>query len=345
MTIVIYSTLIILLCFAWKYKGIKNYGYNVHIFNILILLYFIIFVTFRDGNLLPDYSEYIDMFYNPEVRAVEQSFIIISDLSKTFSFGLIGMFFIYAFISISIRYYAIYKHSPFFLFSLCIWISSFLILHDMIQIRGAVSSALMLIIIPLLYEKKYIKSFILTILAFCFHRSALCLFAIFFLKPDRINKKIWISFYLIAIVINITFSDIISSLGINEVLSMIKLIENDGYDLGKTFETLSMFGPYILLQSITYIFCLIKIDKILPHYPQAILCIKIGFLSVIIYSLPLGVVSLRIAELLSTVYIYAFPLLLYVLPQQNNRFVGKLALSLISISLLTYFVFIKEFIA
>ena len=135
---------------------------------------------------MPDYSNYLEWFQHPGQRGVEESFFLILNSIKSIGAPKIFLFVIYAAISVSIRYYAIIKYSPLQMFSMAAWFSFILILHEMIQIRAAVASALMLFLIPLIFNKRYIAAFIVILISFLFHRSALIFILLFFINTNRV---------------------------------------------------------------------------------------------------------------------------------------------------------------
>ena len=339
----LYCLLFLSLIIAWNYNGLKRDRYNRVIFSLIVIIILVAAIITRDGNRLPDYDGYVEMFKNVEIRPVERSFIIITEYVKNFSSSPIWMFLCYALISVILKYYAIYKFSPSIFYSLAVWVASFLLLQEMIQIRGAVAGSLLLCLIPALYNKKYLLSIAIILLASWFHRSALAFALLLFINPKSQKWTIWIVVYSILAAINIFNINIVQVLGLNEILSAIKIIEGDYYDLGKKTENLSLFAPYILLQTITCFVCIYNSKKIEARYPYGVLCIKVCFIGILFYSLPMGVISLRLAELFSTAFIFTYPLLLFCFSKKYLQ-LAKASLSFICVAILSNFIFIKNFI-
>ena len=328
---------------AFRNNGIKDTSTNRILFGVLVITTIFYVVVTRDGSRLPDYGGYVEMFYNPDSRAVEGSFKVIVDIAKHFTTSSLGMFAIYAMISVTIRYYAIYKYSPIILYSLAVWIASFLLLHEMIQIRGAVASALLLLIIPSVYQKKYIKAVILILISFWFHRASLAFILLLFMSPDKGRWKIWISAYAFLLILNLSGIGLFQFLSLDKYIVGFQILEGDIYDISSTSEQLSMFAPYILLQTVTCFVCIYNIEKLQANYPYSIMAIKTCLFGVLIYSLPLGVVSLRLAELFSTAFIFVYPLLIYCVKTKYKQF-AKIGVSFICLAILTNFIFLKGFI-
>lgn len=343
MIISLYCLLFLSLAIAWNYGKLKNNRWNIALFGIITVCVLIITIITRDGSRLPDYGGYIEMFKNPEIRPVEGSFIVIVDAVKKIASSPIWMFLIYALISVSLKYYAIANFSPFMFYSLAVWVGSFLLLQEMIQIRGAVAGSLLLCLIPELYKRNYLNSIMIILVAAWFHRAALSFMLLLLVNPQSQKWMRWIVIYIIMAVINVSNLNIFQLIGLNDILSAVQLIEGDYYDLGKQKENLSLFAPYILLQTATCFLCMYNSKKIERVYPYGIICIKICFMGILFYSLPMGVVSLRLAELFSTAFIFAYPLIIYCLGKKYYQ-LAKASVSVICIAILSNFIFLKGFI-
>lgn len=165
MIVFIYVLTLGSLLVGWGNPTLSLRNPKSRLFNILFCLILILFVGFRDGENMPDYSNYLEWFQHPGQRGVEESFFLILNSIKSIGAPKIFLFVIYAAISVSIRYYAIIKYSPLQMFSMAAWFSFILILHEMIQIRAAVASALMLFLIPLIFNKRYIAAFIVILIS------------------------------------------------------------------------------------------------------------------------------------------------------------------------------------
>lgn len=287
-------------------------------FHLILFAILVVFATFRDGSVLLDYNAYLDMFHSERTNFhVESSFYLIRSISKLLSYpGEYVMFFIYALLGIGFKYYAIKKYSPLVMFSLCVWISSYYILQDFIQMRASVAGGILLLIIPLIEQKKYKQAIPLFILAFMFHNSAIVFAPIFFMNSKSINWKVWTGAYLVICFMNISGFNFYKYL--NEALSLLPLgfvnSRIKGYlirEYSSMGGQVSMFAPYIMLQTVACFVSMYKIDKLKEITPIAILAVKVTFLGIFIYSLSIPGVSMRLAELLSTATIYLYPLIIY----------------------------------
>lgn len=349
--VVLYVVVIFLLIVGSSYIGkkVKSLVVLEPIYWIFFL-FLVIFATFRDSSM-PDYGEYMNLFhsnYNNSSEDKEISFYYICSLAKFLSpfNGEYFFLFIYAVLGIGIKYYAIKKYSPHVVFSLCIWLSSFFILHDLIQIRAAVTSGLLLFFLPQIQKRKIIKAIIIFLIAFFFHYSAIVFLPIFFINSRTIKWQIWTSCYVILLLINIFNIDI--SIFINRMLELIsggsvnsRLAVYVTREYAQNEEQVSMFAPYILFQSLVCFISLFSIQRLSSRFPYAIIWLKCCFLSIYIYSLSIPGVSMRLAELLSIPQIFLVPLLIDCFSNKYKQ-IGVILVSVICISWLTYFTFFKN---
>lgn len=151
----------------------------------------------RDGTNMPDYSTYAG-YYQAIVSGqllyfIEISFIYIAEISNLIlNNNSIILFLIYAFIGVSLKLYAIKSLSHFIFYSLVIYISNYFILHEMIQIRAGVASALILLSVIPIYERSFTRFFILVGIATLFHYSSFIFIFLYFLRRDHLNKTFFI---------------------------------------------------------------------------------------------------------------------------------------------------------
>ena len=88
---------------------------TVLIGSLLLFLFLLLFATFRNGDVLPDYQAYCKMFASQtESKTVEQSFYFIKKISNSLcQNNVLVLFFIYSLLGITTKYYAIRKYSTY----------------------------------------------------------------------------------------------------------------------------------------------------------------------------------------------------------------------------------------
>lgn len=321
--------------------------------SLFLFSFLLFFATFRDGDVLPDYNAYCKMFASTGAREapVEWTFDFIKSISYFINPGgnVLILFFIYALLGVTTKYYAIRKYSPYQVFSLFIWCCSFYLLEDLIQIRAAVAGGLLMLLMPQLTERRWHYAIPLFVLAFWFHNSAIIFLLLFFLKPDSINKRFWLIGYLVAVIVNVLQIDFYGI--INHVLGLIPsgivsarfhaYVMRDYQAMGGR---VNLFSPYTLLQTIVCLVLLWRAEIIKESSPYAIIWLKVGFISLFIYSLSIAGVTTRLSELLAVAHVFLMPLLIDVVPNKYRYVLGGGSVILLGFLILSNFVFLRSFI-
>ena len=96
---------------------------------------------------------------------------------------------IYAALGIGLKFYALRKLTPLYFLTMVIYMGNYYVLHDFIQIRAGVSSAMLLIAIKPLTEGNRKKAFLCFLIAAVFHYSSLAFLPILFFRNDI--SKLW----------------------------------------------------------------------------------------------------------------------------------------------------------
>jgi hypothetical protein len=193
----------------------SRYIKYIYIIEVVLL---ILIAGFR-GNIDKDYSGYLDIFTSIKNRDqgsdIESTYYFISSLYPSISFVMVT----YALISISIKYVALKKLTPYYLFSSFLYISHYFILHEMTQIRAGASVSFFLLSIPAIYYKKYIAFIFFSLGAILFHLSAIPAILLLLLLPK--TKK-----YSFLIYVFVPLCYCLNFLGYN-ISSIIYMLFND----------------------------------------------------------------------------------------------------------------------
>ena len=314
---------------AWNLcsKKIPN-KYSIGI-SWIIILFLVCFVTFREATLNGDYNVYIQYFQSPKSYSleIEKSFFYIRSIVESVSGSFYLLLFIYALLGVTLKYFAIKKYSPNFLYSFCAWISFVFLLQDMIQIRVAVSSGLMLWAIPLICQQKRVIVLILIAIAFYFHNSAIILLLFLFLDSKAIRPNLWIGVYVILFIINVLHVNLYGY--ILQIFNLLpaSLSYRIGFfdpDILGDSERPILYSRYILIPTIITFVSLFYRNRLQRICPYTILCIKSCFVAIYVYSLSVPILSVRICELLLIPLIYLLPLCLYWYRGTYAQLLGKL---------------------
>lgn len=174
---------------------------------------FVIFITglalvflagFKPIGIDRDSLNYINMIQTPfavdNLYLREPAFNLIQIINNiVFENSITTFFVIFALLGVTIKLIAIIRGSLYPILSLAIYIFFYYILHDLTQIRVGVASGLFLLAINDRVNERNKKALIKTLVAVCFHYSAIMAFVIFAINKNRINK----GFYLLLPVIGI----------------------------------------------------------------------------------------------------------------------------------------------
>ena len=276
----------------------------------------IIFSAVRPIGFDPDSISYESVFMRntDTLDFSEPSFLFLIDFVHLFSDDVHILFLIYAFLGITIKFYAINRLSPYYFLPLVIYFGNYYILHDYIQMRASIASAFLLLsIIPLSQGKKGLGA-LCFLGATLFHYSAIVLFAILFLDNKDLSKK-WkillisiIPFGVILFFLRIDFVSILPIQFIQEKVEMYQKLVNKGI-----FEETSLKSPFIWTKAAALYYALYYYDRIHERCSYLPLLLKITGLSLLSFFAfsSVSVVAGRISELFGIVEILLFPCICY----------------------------------
>lgn len=312
--------LVIALLIICSLVTIIDRGYYHHIASkniivILVLCFIMTLVaTFRPSEM-PDYENYLDFFRDNNWGKVryEYGFVQITRLIKKISPNALLCFFSFALISISIKLGAIKKLSPFFWGSVTLYIGGMFILHDMIQMRVAVASGLLLWSTKYLYERNATKFFLIASLALLFHNSSLVIFPLWFLNINKSNKKIYLWMIPVAYALAISgitighFANLIPIASFQALWNMYQISMDNGVGVN-----INLFNIMLLIRCGICTYILFNIDVIAKYIPMAIIWAKIYTISIVALVLlsDVPVIAFRVSELYQIVEVLLIPTLI-----------------------------------
>lgn len=294
-----------------------------HVF--LIELGLIGIATFRSPDL-PDYGAYLDFklaSLDEEYYArFEPATFIIRSFSDWLSDSYYLFFLIYALISVVIKICAIQKLTTLFYLSLLSYLSFDFPIHEMIQMRAAVSMGIMLWALLFVYDKRIWPFIGLVLLAISFHYSAILVLPLYFLNPHEINTKKQISFLLGAFVLGvmkvglgywIQFIPIAFIQNLYQIYHSHEMIEENGT---------SIFSFTILMLTILQFILLFNVNKLQEHNKYIYLLLKIQTISLCSFFIfnDMPMIGGRISEFYRIPFIISIPLISFLL---KNRTKGK----------------------
>lgn len=291
-------------------KKTKSDYLLISLFGILVILT----CTFKPAYEIADAEVYIDDYYASTTNErIEPLSTALFNASKIVFSHYTGMFFLFALTSITIRLYGIATLAPFLWTSIAIYLYQIFILHDLIQIRAGIASAIILYSIKPLYLRKLWLYIVLTCIAILFHYSAIIMVPLWFVNPHKIRR--WIFYSLIPVCyccafLGFTLSHLVQYIPIGFIQNGFAAYELTMSTKGIEINILSW--PQIV-RCIIFIYLLTSYKLIQQHYQYTIILLKvyaIGLCSYIILS-DIPTFANRISELLLVYEILCFPLIAY----------------------------------
>lgn len=303
---------------------------------IKILFPFIILTLFSGlrGASGGDYCNYFNIFnattsyYDLYINYIVQIKTGIQDFGFIFLISTIKIFFsnptlIFLFISaiaIGLNLYAFKKVSPLFYGSLLIYFSHAFIYKEMAQIRHGIASALLLICIFFLIEKKIFRYFLFLFFAISNHISSIVGILFILIKKYKISRNIILAIILLFLLFVYLGVDII----------IVKFVEESGYLPARYFyyrETVTEGGTIGIFSNITTVKHLIIISTCIFFYKQLI--IKYGELFRFLFTIycfglmwlilfnSYSILAARVATFFTMVEVFIVPMLLIFLTNKN----------------------------
>lgn len=259
---------------------------------------------------------------------VEYSFILISDIVRVAFGDVRGVFFIYALIAIPLKCYVFTKLSNEIFLLLGVYMSNFLILHDMTQIRVGAAMAFIFLGFYYLTQGRRWPCFFLILIATTFHVSAVLMLAILIFRNVELRSWHRIVLALIPfLALTSVFFDVnVSTLIPIEFIQSKLEVYEDLKEKGLVeAEKINIFNAAIMLKIAVYYFLLWKYDVVKQYCPYLTLLLKIFALSYVCLGVFnfLAVLACRINELFGFVEILMVPLIIHAI---SPKYVARVLL-------------------
>lgn len=291
------------LCEKGEMRTSRSQAYLMLLWPVLVLI-----AAYRSP-LMPDYDNY-ELFFNYGNARFEVGFVTVTEWIKALGGGLHLFLAIFAGLSVALKFIAIDKMTKLVLGTLLVYISNIYLLHDLIQMRCAIASGLLLLAVYFRAEGKWLWLVVSCALAFLFHYSALVFILLFFLsteKPRRIIYAALIAVSYILALSGITFGALVALLPFEFVQDALVMYQDN------VFEEVNIFNVLQLLRVALCLYILYFIDTVRKHNRFAVLLVKIYAVSVsclVLFS-DFPVLAFRISELLLVAECVLVPMIYY----------------------------------
>lgn len=270
-------------------------------------------------------------------------FILFSNLISDSPYPvLLAIYFSFAII---IKLYAFNRDADFFLLSFFTYISFYLVLHEVVQIRVGLAIAIFLLALKDLSNKNLFSFLFKIFIASLCHYSALIALPLYFLNGYKINKNCWLFFIIISVCFGVFsehyydfFVRLISYIpgAIGAKLQRYVILMSEG-----VHSEIYFFNYYNCVLTFLSAIFIVFSDKIKGEF--RIINIKIFILSQCSFFMLsfLPVLAYRVSEFLSVSLIYVFTYFLFIF---KNKRVTYLLLLFILMAVFAFNLFIKSYI-
>lgn len=317
-------------------------------FSLFIIAVLLILVAgLRHPGVDGDSETYIDVFNNfgspanyfKEYNVVSffepAYYLIPSIIGITLGLNYVWVFLTFAIISISLKFVAITRLTHFALLSVLVYYSHFFILHDMTQIRTGVASAIILLSIPEIQKRNFVKFLLLITLGFLFHYSTIIFLPVFFLSSTKINKKFYLTLLFVPYILHFFKFNILSFLQLFKLGFISDKIQlyNDLLE-ADIFTDINIFNILFVVQLICCTVFILKSDLLFKKNKHALLLVKIYCIaaaSFVLFS-NVPVLAFRISELFGIVQIIVMPFILYIVKPKYVALAIIIVFAIVSIS-------------
>lgn len=204
----IFYYLILTIAFFEVYRDRKSSKY----FAIFFAVYLIFWATIK-YNIGADYTTYLKIFFAInkdnlfdyhtlwESDDVEPSFILICKIVGDLGLEFHWVLFFYGFVSIGLKTYMYYNHSPYPFVSLMLYFMPLYFFEDMGQIRQGLSIAITFYSFIFILKRKLVYFLITIFIGYFFHKTAVIFLPAYWIAKLRINTFWAIVAVIISVVI------------------------------------------------------------------------------------------------------------------------------------------------
>lgn len=290
------------------------------------------------------YSHYDD---DTIMFTVEYSFKLFAEILNSFTSDVHAIFLLYAFLAISIKFFAFRKLSlnSFFL-PIVVYMGDYFIMHEMTQIRAGVVSSLVLLCCAAIVEGQKKKALLIVCACCFFHYSAISLFPLLFISGKNMSQK---SRGLWALVIPVAY--LIYFSGFNPLIDISIPYIGDKLqayqvmkDKGMIGEHINVFNAVLMVIVLAYYYNLYFYDTIYKYNKNLPIILKTTAISVFsfVFLSFLPVLAYRVYALYGITSILLFTNIYYTI---KPLWLGKTVVGVVGITLFMINVFFTKLLA
>lgn len=288
---------------------------------ISICVVLVLIAALREVGKDDDSLNYQKIFENYDdefiTATVESSYIFLSRIFYNMGHDIHSIFFVYAMISIPLKFMAIRRLSEQLFLPIVFYLSHFFILHDMIEIRVSAAIGFFLMGLYPLAQGERKKAFLWFCGAMVFHYSTLALFPLLFLSNKPLSN-IWK--YGLASIVPLGYAmyfahiDVLTAVPLPFIGDKLELYR-EMKDLGAFDEIIVIKNPILLIKIVCFYIILIYNETISIYNKNIPLLTKIMGVSLFCFFFfsALPVLSGRMYELFGAIDVVTICSIVYVI--------------------------------
>jgi len=310
---------------------------------LLLGVLLVVVASLREIGIDPDSESYefsflhIDTASSDVVDRLELSYIWISSFINLFTNDVHYLFFIYAFLGLTIKFIAFRRLTEFWFLPVIVYIGYYFIAHEMMQIRTAVLSGFFLLALYHQVEGRRLLAVLLILLGSFFHYSGFILLPLLFLSSEHMSLKrrfVWLalipaSYLVFFFGVNVLFSSDIPLIG-SKIMSY-----QSEEDVGKGVGYVNVFRPLHVFSILLLTYLLFFYESIVKKSKYFTLLLKVFILGLCAYQV-FGFLPVLAQRLNMLLLIVTIPLYTYVYYTIRPNWVAVLVVMLIAFVHLNY---------
>ena len=288
---------------------------------LLITIYVVVIsLVICRPRVMADYNNYEIAFEGLDDLRFEPSFNLIRMLASLLGNTVFWGFVIYALMSVSMRILYISKFEGLTWGMLMVYFSNILVAQDMIAIRAAVASSLLLYTVDCYVKQEKLKTFCLLLCAVLFHYSAAFFFILFIISSEKVHRLFYLSILFVCHVLAY------KNLHLNQFFEILNFI-----DAMDTLNNIYMDNPELNVFNLLHIghiaiccFFWTFVQRIQKYDERALTFLKlytIGLCAIPLFAEMIAV-SLRLSEMFLSVEIILVPIGFFAIFE--NKIVSRL---------------------
>ncbi len=311
---------------------------------LVLTIFLILLAGGRKVGIDPDSINYEQSYLHYDdinaLKMVEYSFVLLSEIFNHFTHDVHILFLFYAIIGVGIKMYAFTKLSKRWFLPVMVYLSYYYTMHDCMQMRTGILSAMLLMALYEIGQKRKWRALAFIVIGSVFHMSGLIALPLLFLSNHQITKRqtyAWIALVVTGYLIFLSgFSFNVGGVNVPYISSKIgsyQAATESGR--GDAFASVNVFSPLRLFILLLFLYLSFFRQTIILHYTCFPILFKVFALGIFSYTAFafFPVIAQRFAMLFEIVTTILYAGIFYTI---KPRWASLSILSLVCLLLMNY---------